>query len=400
VPDHPKGARAALIVVLGVGAGTLWSVATKDVDIHGIQWFVTGAAVLSTAGWAFTEYRNGRGSKPPAIPTPRPTTPYVFISYARADVAYAQRLEKHLRGHGVPVWRDSVISTGRRWRDVLERQIDGCAAMIVLVSPHIKKSEWVDEEVQHAKLRKKPILPLLLDGQPMFGLRGLQHHDVTGGGLPDLSFVAQVRRVIAATGRPVSPVSDSREHLAERHRQASQRGEADPDGAITELAALLADCSRLLGSEDRDTLAVRHNLAHWHGTAGRPADAVGQLEVLFSVYLRLFGPVDPDTFAVRRSLGHWLGHADDPKQAAAVLDTLLDDQVRVLGSDHPDTLVTQHHLAHWLGHAGDTAAAADAFDDLRTARLRGSSPTDPGVLAADANATYWRGRVGPDARLP
>jgi hypothetical protein len=117
---------------------------------------------------------------------------HVFISYAHADEYYVGRLVEHLRSESVDVWRDDQIATSQPWDAVLEERIDTCGAVVVVMSPAAVGSYWVGVELDHARRRGRPIFPLLLDGEPLFGLGVLQYETVTGGRMPSSSFIAQL----------------------------------------------------------------------------------------------------------------------------------------------------------------------------------------------------------------
>lgn len=71
----------------------------------------------------------------------------VFISYSPADAPWLARLQKHLspiiRAGLVDLWDDTRIQPGMRWREEIERAIDGAAVAIVLVSADLLASPFV-----------------------------------------------------------------------------------------------------------------------------------------------------------------------------------------------------------------------------------------------------------------
>jgi hypothetical protein len=127
---------------------------------------------------------------------------HVFVSYARADEAYAGRLAEHLRAHGVEVWTDDAIAFGADWPDVIQEKIDSCTAFVVVMSPAARRSPWVRREVLHALAQGKGIFPLLLSGEPLLAVNELQYEDVGGGGMPSPRWVDHLRA--AASRRPAT----------------------------------------------------------------------------------------------------------------------------------------------------------------------------------------------------
>jgi formylglycine-generating enzyme required for sulfatase activity len=91
---------------------------------------------------------------------PNPNT--LFISYARKDVEFAQKLNADLQRHGVTTWIDELgIRGGQDWPDRIATAIEGCKAMLVILSPHSVASRWVERELAFADAKGKQVLPLL-----------------------------------------------------------------------------------------------------------------------------------------------------------------------------------------------------------------------------------------------
>jgi YVTN family beta-propeller protein len=120
----------------------------------------------------------------------------VFVCYSQTDGReYAERLAAFLNGSGVPVWLDREIVSGQRWTQAIEKQLDLCSAVVVVMTPAASRSEWVDREIVHALAGGKPILPLLRAGRPFFSLANVQYEDVTDGSLPGPGFVSRLHSV-------------------------------------------------------------------------------------------------------------------------------------------------------------------------------------------------------------
>ncbi|MBZ0289886.1 MAG: TIR domain-containing protein, partial [Anaerolineae bacterium] len=121
---------------------------------------------------------------------------HLFISYSRRDKEYAQHLSDHLRYNGFEVWIDSQIDYGDAWFDEIEDAIKTCAAFVLVMSPESKGSEWVKKEILLAKRFKKPIFPLLLEGQEFGIVIDIQFADVQDGQMPDTNFHRRLRRSV------------------------------------------------------------------------------------------------------------------------------------------------------------------------------------------------------------
>jgi len=103
-------------------------------------------------------------------------TNYVaFISYAREDEAFARQLETEIEAHRPPdgraaphVFRDRSDFTGSEYHRALEGHLRKAETLIVVCSPHARKSEYVGDEIRwFAKLHGRDrIFPILLSGLP------------------------------------------------------------------------------------------------------------------------------------------------------------------------------------------------------------------------------------------
>lgn len=133
-----------------------------------------------------------------------PPLPHVFISYSREQRAYVRQLADHLReAADVEAWFDYEIVTGERWDKVVRTKIDECVALILVMTPDAEDSHWVAEEVAWARSRDKELLPLLLEGSPIFGFRTVHYEDVRGGGMPGDRFLRQLNEAVGR--RPLPP---------------------------------------------------------------------------------------------------------------------------------------------------------------------------------------------------
>lgn len=143
----------------------------------------------------------------------------VFISYSRRDQPYARALAEALRKHGFDVWIDDRIDYGTRWWRTIEEAIQNCGALVVIMTPDSRNSEWVEREILLAQRQNKPIFPLLLKGEEFGLLITTQFVDVRHGNLPPDDFYHDLQLVVptgAAAGRMVAP---EQQHTQERSRK-------------------------------------------------------------------------------------------------------------------------------------------------------------------------------------
>ena len=117
----------------------------------------------------------------------------IFISYSRKDQAYVNKLVEALRKQELPWWLDNKIDYGDQWTREIKENIKKCQVFLLVMSPNSEESDWVQRELTFAQHLKKPIFPLLLDGEIWFQVINIQIIDVKGGKLPPDIFFNKVR---------------------------------------------------------------------------------------------------------------------------------------------------------------------------------------------------------------
>src|SRR5262245_35217657 len=89
-------------------------------------------------------------------------TSQIFVSYARADAAFALKLATDLRARGTHLWVDQLdIRAGTAWDSELEKALRASPAMLVILSPAAVASQNVMDEVAFAISEEKWIVPVL-----------------------------------------------------------------------------------------------------------------------------------------------------------------------------------------------------------------------------------------------
>ena len=98
-------------------------------------------------------------------------TAAIFISHTTADDAIVKEIRKALEGQGLTVWVDSrELTGGDDLGDEVFEQIEAAGHFMVVLSPAVINSKWVDKEIKHAlKVQKRrsdgyKVIPILLDG--------------------------------------------------------------------------------------------------------------------------------------------------------------------------------------------------------------------------------------------
>ena len=103
----------------------------------------------------------------------------VFISYSRRDFYFAQDARMKLEAADVEVWTDTLnLRAGDDWKREIDRGIDECAALLVVLSPNSTASSYVTYEWASAMGKGKPIIPVLVEACEQHPkLAAIQHVD-------------------------------------------------------------------------------------------------------------------------------------------------------------------------------------------------------------------------------
>jgi len=92
---------------------------------------------------------------------------FVFVCYSRNEKAFVDQLVADLNANGVKTWRDvdnipgSRQSNLRGWRKAIEQALDGCGAMLIVLSSGAVDSQEVEAEWNHFASKKRPIYPII-----------------------------------------------------------------------------------------------------------------------------------------------------------------------------------------------------------------------------------------------
>lgn len=128
----------------------------------------------------------------------------VFLSYARVDLAKAERVKGALEAAGLSVFFDvEGLDGGDVFPDVLDREVKTAGAVVSLWSPHSLSRPWVKQECSIG-LKRKCLVPVAIE--PLGELdvpvafEGLQVIDFTGfHGRTDTAEWRQLMRALART---------------------------------------------------------------------------------------------------------------------------------------------------------------------------------------------------------
>ena len=105
----------------------------------------------------------------------------VFISHSHEDADFAELLKLQLEKNNIYGWVDSEkLIIGQDWRQEIDDGISNSVALIVIMTPEAKKSEYVTYEWAYAWGKQIPIFPIMLKQTPLHPrLESLQYLDFT-----------------------------------------------------------------------------------------------------------------------------------------------------------------------------------------------------------------------------
>ncbi len=134
----------------------------------------------------------------------------VFISYARADSAFAWQLVEDLSEYDLALWMDvRNIPKGANWDNEVQKGLDASDIMLVLLSPDSVNSQNVADEWSYFIDKNKPVVPLLIAAAEVpFRLSRRQRIDFTA------DYETGLRELLRAIGSPVRLDPDSTERIA------------------------------------------------------------------------------------------------------------------------------------------------------------------------------------------
>ena len=87
----------------------------------------------------------------------------IFISYRRADEAWARLLHAQLRAEGVEAWYDAQVGAGQDWRLATAKALQDSRIFVLLFSAAAAQSEDIAKELAAAIFSKKLVVPVRLE---------------------------------------------------------------------------------------------------------------------------------------------------------------------------------------------------------------------------------------------
>jgi len=173
----------------------------------------------------------GRGDAPPRV----------FVSYSRSDLDRARPVISLLEHAGLDVWWDGLLTGGDTYLPTTEAALEGADCVVVLWSEASVGSNWVRDEAQSGRDRRR-LVPLSLDGtMPPLGFRQFQMIDLAHWngkpGAPEADKVIQAVWGMSGEAAKAMPLERPATSVA-RGPRLSRRTLAIGGTGIAALAAL------------------------------------------------------------------------------------------------------------------------------------------------------------------
>jgi hypothetical protein len=152
---------------------------------------------------------------------------HIFISYSHKDKDYVHKLQEALQEQGFEVWIDDRIHYGSEWPKVVTRNLDVSDGVIVVLSNNSYESDMVQNEVARAREKKKPIFPLLLDGENWLIVQAKQFVDIRNGSLPTEKFYKRLEEITPRKNEKAAREAAENAAMEKAKREAAEKAERE-----------------------------------------------------------------------------------------------------------------------------------------------------------------------------
>lgn len=134
---------------------------------------------------------------------------HAFISYNQADKLYASKLAVAMEERGLPVRLAERLEGGAQWENEIEAALEGCRTFVVIMSKAASVSTWVKKELAQAEQLRKPVRPVLLEGErPWLSLSSIQFFDGRSKPLPSEDFFERIAADLCVDLKTAEPIKD------------------------------------------------------------------------------------------------------------------------------------------------------------------------------------------------
>ena len=91
---------------------------------------------------------------------------YVFMSYARRDRHFVDRLSADLQSAGIRTWRDiDQIQPGDQWQHAIEDALEEAVALLYVSSQNTEGSRWMEAELLSFFRSGRIVIPVIIDDE-------------------------------------------------------------------------------------------------------------------------------------------------------------------------------------------------------------------------------------------
>jgi hypothetical protein len=244
---------------------------------------------------------------------------HVFLSCKHEDGDFADLVTGKLQAAGFAVWVDTDLQVGEDWRKEIDQGIMDAIALIVIMTPEAKASEYVTYEWAFALGAGKKVIPLVFKPTPLHPrLEALQYLDFTNRAARRWdALTSAVQRVGEAKKPHPTPTQSS--NLTIIQQASAKLGSLERNERKLGIEFLRqmkhpAACEALIE-------ALHHSLPDVRGWA---AAALGQIGNAMAVPSLLVALRDEDG-GVRRDAAVALGKIGDATAVPGLLETLRDE---------------------------------------------------------------------------
>ena len=170
---------------------------------------------------------------------------HVFISHCHENLKFAKGCQARLKENGFAAWRSDNIPGGEDWRKEIDKAITEAFALVVVITPESKASEYVTYEWAFAWGAGVKVIPVLLKKTQIHPrLESLQYLDFTTRARPWDKLVNLLREAKASKpqeSKPSKPdivMEDKNRQRAYAKMMAALRDEKWPWRTIRRLAII------------------------------------------------------------------------------------------------------------------------------------------------------------------
>lgn len=218
---------------------------------------------------------------------------HIFISYNQSDADFAAVLSIHIEKAGVDTWMDkSRLRPGQDWSVEIDEAILNSHALVLVISPEAKASEYVTYEWSFALGAGVPVIPVLYKETALHPRLARVHYlkftDTTVR--PWEKLIETVQEAVSSSGvYAVRIPRDAPPHVKSAVISLDSANDADRDGAIRVLAQTDHPSAR-----EALSAALTHPLrsVRW-AAALRVSEDDRAVPVLLDAFLSAGGDDDP-----------------------------------------------------------------------------------------------------------